>query len=168
METFSKAINKIMRVVFGVMGTIMILIATYEVFARDVLKISQPWTDEALKFLDIWMIFIVAALVFLRDEQISLTLVEDSSIVRNKPELYHSMKIFQYLIAAVLNLEITRELITIVSTQMSTGEITTNLKYPLWLLNSGMLIGCILTFAFALVKIADQVRSFNVDSGVVE
>ena len=133
METFSKAINKIMRVVFGVMGTIMILIATYEVFARDVLKISQPWTDEALKFLDIWMIFIVAALVFLRDEQISLTLVEDSSIVRNKPELYHSMKIFQYLIAAVLNLEITRELITIVSTQMSTGEITTNLKYPLWL-----------------------------------
>ena len=37
--------------IFGYVGIIMILIETYAVFARNVLKAPAPWTDETLKML---------------------------------------------------------------------------------------------------------------------
>ena len=168
METINKTIDKVMMAVFGLIGTAMILVASYNVVARDVLRISAPWTDEALKLLDIWMIFVMSAVVFLQDGQISLTLIEDSRSVRSKPEIYHGMKIFQYVLAAVLNFELCKELISIISTQMSTNEVTTVLQYPLYLLNMGMFLGSALTVIFAVIKIADQVKNIKVSPGFIE
>ena len=168
MESLNKGIDKAMMVIFGLIGTAMILIASYNVVARDLLRVSAPWTDEALKLLDIWMIFVMSAVVFLQDGQISLTLVEDGRGVRSKPSVYHSMKIFQYALAGVLNFELCKELISIVKTQISTNEITTVLKYPLYFLNVGMLIGSILTVIFAVVKIIDQVKIFQKSPGFIE
>ena len=48
----------------------------------------------------------------------------------------------------------TSQLFTIVGTQMKTGEATTVLKYPLWLMNSGILIGLALIVILGLVKLA--------------
>ena len=168
MSSLNKAIDRFMMVVFGLIGTAMILVASYNVVARDVLRISAPWTDEMLKLLDIWMIFVMSAVVFLQDGQISLTLIEDGKGVRSKPVVYHCMKLFQYVLAGVLNFEMARELVTIVSTQMTTGEITTVMKYPLYILNIGMLIGCVLTVIFALIKVIDQVKNIHTEPGFIE
>lgn len=167
MDGLNKGINAVMQVIFGLVGTAMILIASYNVFARDVLQISAPWTDEALKFLDAWMIFVMAAVVFLSDEQISLTLLEDGRGVRSRPWLYHGIKFFQYALAGVLNVELVRELVKIISTQMATGEITTVIQYPLWLLNAGMLIGSLLTVLFAVVKAGAEIKNFRTAPGFV-
>lgn len=56
MNVFVNKINAFMRLVFGGVGTVMIFVASYNVWARDVLQVSAPWTDEALKLLDVWMI----------------------------------------------------------------------------------------------------------------
>ena len=50
--------------IFGYVGIIMILIETYAVFARNVLKAPAPWTDETLKcclyglylFVPVWLL----------------------------------------------------------------------------------------------------------------
>ena len=168
MESLVKKIDKVMLIVFGIIGTAMILVASYNVFARDILRTSAPWTDEMLKLLDIWVIFVVSAIVFLHDEQISMTLIEDSRGVRLKPPVYHSIKLFQYILAGVLNVEMARELISVISTQVTTNEVTTVLKYPLYFLNVGMFIGCVLTVIFAVIKIADQVKNFRTEPGLVE
>ena len=168
MESLNKTIDKVMMVIFGLIGTAMILVASYNVVARDFLRISAPWTDEALKLLDIWMIFVMSAVVFLQDGQISLTLIEDGRGVRSKPAVYHSMKLFQYVLAGVLNFELCKELISIVKTQVSTNEVTTVLQYPLYFLNVGMLIGSALTVIFAVIKVVDQVKNFNVSPGFIE
>ena len=44
--------------IFGYVGIVMILIETYAVFARNVLKAPAPWTDETLKMLFVWSIFV--------------------------------------------------------------------------------------------------------------
>ena len=84
MDTFSRRVHRVMMPIFGLVGTAMILVSTYGVFARNVLQLSAPWTDEALKLLDICMIFIMSAVVFLRDEHIALTLVEDSTRLKSR------------------------------------------------------------------------------------
>lgn len=37
--------------IFGIVGIIMVFIATYAVLARNVLIVSTPWSDELLKLL---------------------------------------------------------------------------------------------------------------------
>lgn len=161
MDAFSRRVHRVMMPIFGLVGTAMIIVSTYGVFARNVLQLSAPWTDEALKLLDICMIFIVSAVVFLRDEHIALTLIEDSARVKSRPRVYGSMKIFQYLLALVIHVELVRELYAIIAKQMTTNEITTVMEYPLYLLNVTILIGCVLTVLFAVLKIMDQMQKMG-------
>ncbi len=161
MDEFSRRVHRVMMPIFGLVGTAMILVSTYGVFARNVLQLSAPWTDEALKLLDICMIFIVSAVVFLRDEHIALTLIEDSVRVKSRPRVYSSMKIFQYLLALIIHVELVRELYAIIAKQMTTNEITTVMEYPLYLLNVAILIGCVLTVLFVVLKIMDQMQKMG-------
>ena len=161
MDEFSRRVHRVMMPIFGLVGTAMILVSTYGVFARNVLQLSAPWTDEALKLLDICMIFIMSAVVFLRDEHIALTLIEDSARVKSRPRVYGSMKIFQYLLALVIHVELVRELYAIIAKQVTTNEITTVMEYPLYLLNVAILIGCVLTVLFAVLKIMDQMQKMG-------
>ena len=50
---------------------------------------------------------------------------------------------------------------TIVGTQLSTGEATTVLKYPLWVLNSGILIGMGLIVAASVGKLIGCAKYFK-------
>lgn len=44
---------------------------------------------------------------------------------------------------------------------MTTNEITTVMEYPLYLLNVAILIGCVLTVLFAVLKIMDQMQKMG-------
>lgn len=121
---------------FGLVGIVMILIATYAVFARNILIVSTPWSDELLKLLFVWSIYIGSAILFMNDGLISLTLIEDK-YKESKPVVYGTLKAIQYLAGIGICGLITSQMVTIVGTQMRTGEATTVLKYPLWIMNTG-------------------------------
>ena len=55
----------------------MVLVASYAVLDRNVLLVSTPWSDELLKLIFIWTIYMGSAVLFMNDELISLTLLED-------------------------------------------------------------------------------------------
>ena len=44
---------------------------------------------------------------------------------------------------------------------MSTGEATTVIKYPLWLMNMGVLVGVILIVIIGILKIIDTLKYFK-------
>lgn len=96
--------------------------------------------DELLKLLFVWSIFVCSALAFLSDDLISLTLLEDRAKEQGKMKKYGVFKMIQYAVALVISGMIVAQLLTIVNTQMTTGEATTVLKYPLWVLNTGVLL----------------------------
>ena len=143
---------KVMEVIFGLVGLVMILVQSFAVFARNVLSMSVPWSDEFLKLLFIWMIFVGSAIAFYSDELISLTLVEESKSVAGKPA-YKIIKIIQYLCGIGVNILIAVQLMPILSTQFVTGEATTIMRYPLWVLNTGLMVGSILIIIFGIIKI---------------
>ena len=132
--------------IFGIVGIIMVFIATYAVLARNVLIVSTPWSDELLKLLFVWSIYVGSAILFMNDGLISLTLVEDG-YKEKKPVVYGVLKAI-----GICGL-VTSQLFTIVGTQMNTGEATTVLKYPLWIMNLGMLLGLALIVILGVVKL---------------
>lgn len=150
-----KALDKVisaLNFVFGLVGIVMVFVATYAVLARNVLIVSTPWADEVLKLLFVWSIYVGSAILFMNDGLISLTLIEDGC-KEKKPVVYGILKAIQYIAAIGICGLVTSQLFTIVGTQMSTGEATTVLKYPLWVMNMGMLIGLALIVIFGIVKL---------------
>lgn len=145
-------VNSGLNFLFGIAGIIMVLVASYAVLARNVLLVSTPWSDELLKLIFIWTIYMGSAVLFMSDELISLTLLEDK-YKESKPKVYGSLKAIQYVAAVGISALLTSQLFTIVSTQMNTGEATTVLKYPLWVMNLGMLLGLGLIAIYGVVKV---------------
>lgn len=152
---------KAVEALFGVVGIVMILVETYAVMARNILQISTPWSDELLKLLFVWSIFVCSALAFLNDELISLTLFEDDAKEKGKMALYGIFKVIQYVATLVISGLLVYQIWTIVNTQLSTGEATTVLKYPLWIMNSGILVGMVLTVVFGVIKLVDTAKYFK-------
>lgn len=149
------ALNKVVSAldfIFGLVGIVMVFVATYGVLARNVLIVSTPWVDELLKLLFVWSIYVGSAILFMNDGLISLTLIEDG-YKEKKPAVYGVLKAIQYIAAVGICALLTSQMFTIVGTQMSTGEATTVLKYPLWIMNLGMLVGLALIVIFGIVKL---------------
>lgn len=161
MKNVSAKIVKAAELLFGFVGLIMIMIASYGVLARNVLQTPVPWTDEALKLMFVWAIFVVGALGFLSNDLISLTLVEDSFKEKGKKVIYNVIKIIQYLVAIAVNAALCSQLMTIIGTQISTGETTTVIQYPLWILNVGMLVGSALIVVMGVFKIIESIKDMK-------
>ena len=167
MEKGINGVKKLFAIIFGFVGIAMILVETYAVFGRNVLKIATPWTDEFLKLLFIWSIFVGAAMSFLDDSSICLTLVEDSAGVRKRPAVYGVLKVIQYVTGFGVSAFMIKHLATIISTQMRTGEATTVMAYPLWFINMGLMVGMVLVCIFAVIKIFDCRKYFQKDAKIV-
>ncbi len=149
------------EMILGFIGLTMILIETFAVFARNILHTSTPWVDEALKLMFIWIVFVGAALCFRTDELISLTLIEDSLKEKKKMAAYGVMKVVQYVSAVGICILLVYQLSTIIRTQLTTGEATTVLKYPLWFMNLGVFLGVLLIVVMGVLKIFDTLQYFR-------
>ena len=145
--------------IFGYVGIIMILIETYAVFARNVLKAQAPWTDETLKMLFVWSIFVCSSLAFMGDELIGLDLIQEK--IADNRKTYGGLKILQYALGLVFGVLTTNWGLNIILMQLSTNEKTAVVKYPLWIINMGFLLGSVLLVIFALWKIYDCRKYFK-------
>lgn len=164
MKNISSKLVPIAEQVLGCIGFIMIVIETYAVFARNVLHTSTPWVDEALKLMFVWIVFVGTALCFRTDELISLTLIEDDLKEKKKMTPFGAMKVVQYIAAVGISILLVTQLITIIGTQMGTGEATTVIKYPLWVMNLGVLIGVALIVIMGVLKVIDALKYFKKDA----
>ncbi len=161
MKNISSKLVPLTEQILGCIGLIMIVIETYAVFARNILHTSTPWVDEALKLMFVWIVFVGTALCFRTDELISLTLIEDDLKEKKKFFPYGVMKVIQYVAAVGMSILLVVQLFTIIGTQMSTGEATTVIKYPLWVMNLGVLLGVILIVITGIFKIMDTFQYFK-------
>ncbi|MCD8084650.1 MAG: TRAP transporter small permease [Clostridiales bacterium] len=161
MDSISSKVVPVVEKLLGLVGVVMILIETFAVFGRNILQLSTPWVDEALKLMFIWIVFVGSALCFRKDELISLTLIEDGLKEKNRMAPYGVMKLLQYIAATGMSALVAYQLTTIISTQMSTGEATTVIKYPLWVMNLGVFVGVLLIVIFGIFKIVNTFKYFK-------
>ena len=159
MKGFVSKLDSGVKSIFGYAGIIMILIETYAVFARNVLKAPAPWTDETLKMLFVWSIFVCSSLAFIGDELIGLDLIQEK--IADNRKAYGGLKILQYALGLVFGVLTTNWGLNIILMQLSTNEKTAVVKYPLWIINMGFLLGSVLLVIFALWKIYDCRKYFK-------
>jgi TRAP-type C4-dicarboxylate transport system permease small subunit len=133
----------------GYSVVVAVCLVTYGVTAR-MLNISVAWTDELLRTIFLWLIFIAAAIAYKTNNLIGFDLLNEMMVKR--PRLLFGLKFLQDTGALIFGIFMSIHMFTIGSTQFCTSEFTPVLNLPLWLVNSGCLLGSILTVIFALQK----------------
>jgi len=90
MDRFSRAIDSFNRwirwicIVFS--GTIFILVMAQILF-RYVIKISAPWTEEAARYLMIWMALLTAGLAFQKGQHFNIDFVTSRLRTRTRKQI---------------------------------------------------------------------------------
>jgi TRAP-type C4-dicarboxylate transport system permease small subunit len=149
MNTVSKAARAVENCI-GCLVVLTICLVTYGVAAR-MLNIAVAWTDELLRAIFIWIIFIAAAIAYKSGNLIGFDLLEE--VLSKRPFPGKVLKLIQHTSAIIFSLFLSVQTFTIISTQMTTREFTPVLHIPLWLINLGCFIGSVLILLFALEKL---------------
>ena len=100
------------------------------------------------------------------DELIGLDLIQEK--ISDNRKAYGGLKVLQYTLGLVFGVVTTNWGLNIILTQLSTNEKTAVVKYPLWIINMGFLIGSVLLVIFALWKIYDCRKYFRNDATKTE
>ncbi len=106
MDRFSRTVDFLNRWVRWICivcsGAVFILVMAQIVF-RYVLKISAPWTEEAARFLMIWMALLAAGLAFRKGEHFNIDFVTDRlrPATRHKISLITSLLDFVFILCVI-------------------------------------------------------------------
>ncbi len=98
----------------------------------------------------VWSIFTCSGLAFLKGELIGLDLIFEK--LRDKPVLLSLTKLLQNLFTLLFGCMTVVFAVNIIDVQIMTGEATTVVQIPLWIINLGFLLGNFLLACFALYK----------------
>lgn len=137
--------------IIGAMVLATLLIANYGVFARFVLEMPVAWTDEILRALFIWLIFICSALAYSANALVGLELVEEK--LKGKPFARQCLKIVQAILAIIFSAYCVYNGFLIVLKQFKSGETTPVVDLPLYLINLGFLIGASMILYMSVKKL---------------
>jgi TRAP-type C4-dicarboxylate transport system permease small subunit len=143
MDKKKKLFDRLNKLEAGVLGT-MISVAVIVIFLQIIMRYffnnSLSWSEELARYLFIWFSWLGVSLGQQRKEHIAVTMVTD----RLKPL---PQKVV-YLIRDVITLAILVALVyygvTVASKQFDMGVTSTAIKIPMYLVYSGMPIGCAL------------------------
>ncbi len=158
MKVWYDKITSILQNIMGLAVLATICIVTYAVGAR-LMNVPVAWSDEVVRVIFIWLVFIGSAVAFYSDSLIGLDLLEEK--LSKWPNWQKSLKVVQMLLALVFGVFMTLQTYTIVSTQFRSGETTPVMMLPLWLVNFGYFLGCVLFAFFAVRKLIQVVIAWT-------
>jgi TRAP-type transport system small permease protein len=107
MDSFARAVEVLNRWVRGLCivcsGTLFILVIAQILF-RYVIKISAPWTEEAARYLMIWMALLAAGIAFQKGQHFNIDFVTGRlrAKTRRKIALFTGLLTFLFILCIIL------------------------------------------------------------------
>lgn len=157
-EKIGGFLEKKFTVVIGFGATVCLLIANFAIAAR-LMNISISWSDEIIKIIFIYVIYIGTALAYRSDGLIGITVVEEALIGKGNNMPYKIMKIVQHIITTGFALFCSYQGLTMVLSQLKNNEITPALEISASISTIGFVIGSVIWSFYGLGKIAYYIKN---------
>lgn len=135
--------NNIERVLITVMMMIMVVLIFTQVFTRYVLGNSLGWTEEASRYLFIWLIFLSIGIAFVDKKHISIDILIDIL-----PEKFKKVILqISYLLLMGLSIFLFIQGMELIGKLQEFSQKSSTLQIPMWMiylsLPVGFLVSCI-------------------------
>lgn len=155
-------IEKVIRYALSICLILLVVIATWQVVSRYVLNSPAQFTDEALRYIMIWMTFIAAPYAFgVTDKHMSLNIIKDKFVgnKRKAIEILNGILVIGFL--TYIMLYGGWKLVTI-----GMGNASDSMQIPLSYVYSIMPISGLLSIYFKVCNLQDVLKSISADKEV--
>ena len=157
-EKISEFLESKFTIVIGFGATVCLLIANFAVAAR-LGNISISWSDEIVKIIFIYVIYIGTALAYKSDSLIGITVIEEGLIGKSNNIPYKIMKIVQHFITMGFALFCSCQGIIMVLNQIKNNELTPALEISAAVATIGFVIGSIIWTFYGIGKLAYYIKN---------
>lgn len=147
---------KIKRLIIGISILITIFIANLAIVYRYVLGSSLPWSEELLRFMFVWIVFIGASLAYKKDQLVDLSLVTD--LAKGRLSLFFDL--LRHLLSFLFIIIILYQSFMIMIAEINTGKISAAMEIQVWLVTAGLVLGSLLWSIFSIIKIFYAIKRF--------
>ena len=143
--------------IIGFGATICLLIANIAVVSR-LAHFSVSWSDEVIKIIFIYVIYIGTALAYRSDSLIGITMFEEFLIGKANNIPYKIVKIIQHLVSTGFAIFCSVQGYNMMMGQLRNGELTPALELPAAISTIGFLIGAIIWTYYGFGKIVEYIK----------
>ncbi|WP_332646105.1 TRAP transporter small permease [Lysinibacillus sp. 54212] len=163
MKQALKLLNNIERALITLMMAIMVVLIFVQVFTRYVLSDSLGWTEEASRYLFIWLIFLSIGIAFVDKKHISIDVLLDA-LPRTLQKVILQLS---YIILMVLSLFLFIQGWDLVESLQQFSQKSSTLQIPMWMVYLSLPVGFLLAFLRLIhVSILLYVKDPSQKSGV--
>lgn len=149
MKYVLKVINNLERGLITIMMMIMVILIFTQVFTRYILSNSLGWTEEASRYLFIWLIFMSIGIAFVDKKHISIDIVLDIL-----PEKFKKVILqLSYIILMGLSIFLFIQGMELISTLQEFSQKSSSLQIPMWLVYLALPVGFLIA-AIRLIHVS--------------
>lgn len=141
----------------GLAAIICLFIVNLAVLAR-LMKISISWSDEIIKIIFIYIVYIGTALAYKTDGLIGITMLEEYLYKKSNHKIYKLLKLFQHIIIIGFAIFCAYQSYLMTIRQFSYGELTPALEIPAAISTLGFVIGSIIWIYYGIEKIIQYLK----------
>lgn len=140
MNKFLKRLNNFEDYVLVVLLPAMCALVFYATFCRYFNVFIIPWAEELARYMMIWILFFGISAAAKRGEHFCVTVITGLLPL----PLQKVMSIIRMLLMAGFTLFVSRFSIVLLKNQMMMGQVSPSLHWPMWIIYSAVMIGCVL------------------------
>lgn len=134
--------NNIERALITIMMFIMVVLIFTQVFTRYVLDSSLGWTEEASRYLFIWLIFLSIGIAFVDKKHISIDILLDLL-----PKTFQKVILqFSYFCLMGLSIFFFIQGMELVEKLQAFSQNSSTLQIPMWLIYLSLPVGFLVAF----------------------
>ena len=159
-KKFFRILDKISQWIITITGGLLILMMTYYVFSRYVLKINFRGFDEIALLIALWLYFIGCAHASREQSHISATMI--TLFVKNQTIIDGLTVMYRIVGIGVVTL-LTYLCIDFMMFNIGIGTKSSMLKIPMYCYHAALVTGFILMLVFDFCYLIDAVSTFRKD-----
>ncbi|MEK4628171.1 MAG: TRAP transporter small permease [Solibacillus sp.] len=134
--------NNIERALITIMMMIMVVLIFTQVFTRYVLGSSLGWTEEASRYLFIWLIFLSIGIAFVDKKHISIDILLDML-----PRAFQKLILqISYVCLMGLSIFLFMQGMDLVSKLQQFAQKSSTLQIPMWMIYLSLPVGFLVAF----------------------
>ncbi|SFQ66058.1 TRAP-type C4-dicarboxylate transport system, small permease component [Psychrobacillus psychrotolerans] len=145
MKSFAKVLNNFEKTLVTLSMFLMVILIFLQVFSRYVMGDAIGWTEEASRYLFIWLIFLSIGISFIEKKHISIDIVLD----RLPLGFQKAIQQFVYLLLLVLSVFLLVQGLDLIENMRSFNQKSATLQIPMWIVYSALPVG----FLFSIIRI---------------
>lgn len=145
MRQVLKVLNNIEKVLVTVSMSLMVIFIFIQVFTRYVMSDALAWTEEASRYLFIWLIFLSIGISFVEKKHISIDIIMDRIPIKAQKVLQQSI----YILLMALSVFFLVQGIELVDKMQSFNQKSATLQIPMWIVYASLPVG----FLFAFLRL---------------